>query len=242
MELFKITPTYDVELNKEWMLLIPEFKTLIHADKGSQGDHDGRKKLKARKQFGYIYFVVDFKSPIESWEFSKKHDEALRYTGLDEKDVSNASVRKALEKYEELQLEAARALRSLKSARKALDAIDEYYENINFQEKDKQGKLLHNPKEVASSVAGLNKMYDELEKFERRVYEQLKESTTIRGQASLGDKEHKQTGRTEGAWKETGDSTQEVETPAFDDISTVINRSKKTKLELEVEEDLEDND
>jgi len=224
MELFKITENYDVELNKEWLLLIPEFKAIIHADKGSTGDADGRKKLKARRQFGYIYFMVDFKSPIESWQFPKRHDEALRYTGLEEKDVSNALVKAAYQKYEEIQLADARALRTLAAARKGLDALDTYYETIDFSQTDKQGKLLHNPKEIAAGIASLNKMYDELDKFTNRVYEQLKESTTIRGQASLGDKEHKRTG-TE-TWQEGSHTA--TKGPNFDDISVIVNDIKES--------------
>jgi hypothetical protein len=194
MELFVITPTHEVELNKEWMQLIPEFKNLLAADKGSKGDADGRKKLKARKQFAYIYFMVDFKSPIFSWELSERHEEAIRYTDLTEMDVNLPLVRRAYEEYQKLQYKAARSLKTLENAYKALDSLDNYLGGIDFKEKDKQGKLLHNPKEVGSNISQLNKMFDELDKFEKRVHEQLKESTTIRGQATLGDKEHRKTG------------------------------------------------
>lgn len=194
MELFVITQTHEVELNKEWMQLIPEFKNVLAADKGSKGDADGRKKLKARKQFAYIFFMIDFKSPIFSWELSERHEEALRYTDLTEADVNQPLVRRAYEEYQKLQFKAARSLKTLENAYKALDSLDNYLGNINFNEKDKQGKLLHNPKEVGANISQLNKMFDELDKFEKRVHEQLKESTTIRGSATLGDKEHRRSG------------------------------------------------
>jgi hypothetical protein len=223
MELFKITEEYDVELNKEWILLIPEFKALLQGDKGSPGDKDGRKKLKARKQFAYIYFMLDFKSPIESYAFAAKHKEALKYTGLEEKDVSDTKLRDAYDKYELLQIESARALKTLASVRKALDALDEYYNNVDFAQVDKQGKLLHNPKEVANSISTLNKMYDEVDKFENRVREQLRESTTIRGQASLGDKEHKKKGLI--TWEE--ESTPNETETNYQDLSVLLQDVKK---------------
>lgn len=216
--LFKITEAYDVELNKEWIMLIPEFKTIIHSDKGSTGDNDGRKKLKARKQFAYIYFMLDYKSPIESWQFAKKHEEALKYTSLKEADVSDAKFKDAYNKYEELQLANARALKTLAAVRKGLDALDAYYNDIDFNQVDKVGRLLHNPKEVAAGIASLNKMYDEVDKFENRVREQLKESSTIRGQATLGDKEHRKSGT--DTWKEG--SAAETPTMNFGDIGNIL--------------------
>lgn len=230
-ELFKITETYDVELNKEWMLLIPEFKAIIHADKGSPGDNDGRKKLKARKQFGYIYFMVDFKSPLSEWEFSQRHAESLKYVDLTEKDVSNALIKAAYDRYDELQHMAARALRTLQSAKKAVDALDAYYESLDFTLLDKQGKLVNNPKEIAASIAGLNKMYDDLDKFEKRVREELKESTTIRGQASLGDKEHKRTGKE--VWSEGSAEEINSAAPLFTDMIVELNSIKEPPKEDE---------
>lgn len=38
---------------------IKYFKNIIEADKGSKGDHDGRKKLKATKEIAFIYFYCN---------------------------------------------------------------------------------------------------------------------------------------------------------------------------------------
>jgi len=53
------------ELNKEELLLIPEAKRIIHADKGGKitGDYDGRRKLWAIKQFGVAWWIVNVNSP-----------------------------------------------------------------------------------------------------------------------------------------------------------------------------------
>jgi hypothetical protein len=235
MELFRVTETYELELNKEWILMIPEFANILKGDKGSTGDSEGRKKLKAKKILAYIYFMIDFKSPIESWEYSKRHSEALRYTDLKEVDVATEKVQTAIKAYEHLQQESARSLKSLAAARKALDAIDKYFDNLDFNARDRMGKLVHSPKEVGASIEQLNKIYDSLEKFEKRVREQLKESTTIQGTKSLGDKEHKKD--LTAQWAETGAEEIEEEhnskQPLFTDLSVKMKEFMDTDVTYE---------
>ena len=57
-KLFTMDANLKVELNKAELLLIPEFSALIRRDRGSEGDHDGRKKFHARKEFTFIYFLI----------------------------------------------------------------------------------------------------------------------------------------------------------------------------------------
>ncbi|KKM27428.1 hypothetical protein LCGC14_1574870 [marine sediment metagenome] len=84
------------EINKIELLLIPEAKQLIHNDRGGRvkGDHDGRKKLWAEKQFGVAWWIINVNSPgiqsglegkelfkdalksleIANWDYSKDED------------------------------------------------------------------------------------------------------------------------------------------------------------------------
>jgi hypothetical protein len=39
------------------------FRAVLERDKGSDGDHDGRKKYKAFKEFYYVWWVCDVRSP-----------------------------------------------------------------------------------------------------------------------------------------------------------------------------------
>ncbi len=240
MELFRITETFEVELNKEWILLIPEFANILKADKGSKGDSEGRKKALARRQFAYIYFMVDFKSPIVQWEYAERHEEAKRYADLTEEQVSSAVVQDARKAYQTLQYKAARSLKTLDAAKKGLDALDDYLNTVDFKAIDKQGKLLHSPKEFVTNLASLNKAYDELAKFEKRVFEELKESGTIRGTASLGDKEHRADNAAQAStgtmgWEE-GNAPVESST-YFGDIAVLMNKVKEKQQDEETEEE-----
>lgn len=190
MRLFELDDNKEVLLNKEWINMIPEFKAVLARDKGSKGDYRGEKKLRAIKEFTYIYFYNDFSSPIRDWEDDERQKEALYYAQLELSDIDDV-VLTAQEKYFQMQLEASRPLRTLKALYKGLHAMDSYFENIDFQKVDKQGKLLNSPTDFVNNAAKLNKMYDEIRNFEKRVEDDLKNSVSgIRGpNSTLGDNE-----------------------------------------------------
>jgi len=192
MRLFEIDPdTSTIKLNKEWILLIPEFAELFKRDKGSEGDYRGDKKLKTKKELTFVYFYVDFASPITDYEESERWREALYYADLTEKDIDEKVIN-AYKKYGEIQVKGSRSLRTYKSLLKTQDAMDSYFENLDMRKLDKKGELLNDPVRVANSVTGLKKMYDAINDFRKRVETELKDASTgIRGTAELGDNEGK---------------------------------------------------
>lgn len=222
MELFEINENdYTVKLNRPWIYLIPEFSDIMKRDKGSTGDKGGHRKLWARRRFAYIYFYVDFKSPIYSWEDGPRQEEALRYTGLDKDDIKQPYMVAAIEVYKDLQLKAARSLRTLEAVNKGLSQLNSYFENIDFEKTDKQGKLLYSPTDYVKNISTLNKAYDELNAFEKRVMAELTKAGGIRGTATKGDREvdtRSNTGNTENTWEEGG--PKEHKGPSWLDMTT----------------------
>lgn len=191
MRLFEIDDaSQTVMLNKTWIMLIPAFAELIRRDKGSPGDTQARRKLRATKEFTYIYFYKDFSSPLYDYDEEQRHIEALRYAALEDKDIKDEKVQDALNEYETLMRNASRALRTLRSVEKAMDKLDQYYGTLNF-EKTLDDKQPDDPDEFLNRMSKLNKMYDEYEKFEKRVKADLRVGLTIRGKGELGDGESK---------------------------------------------------
>jgi len=190
MKLFEIDENNEVKLNKPWILLIPEFEAILKKDKGSKGDSGGRLKRQARKEFTYIYFFNDFNSPIRDWEDVERHKEAMYYAGITEVDDIVAIASK---KYEELAMKAARSLRTYRALLKMLDAMDSYFENLDMTKTStRTGELVNSPDKVAATVQKMDKMYDSIKSFARRVEEELKEGGTgIRGTAIKGENEDK---------------------------------------------------
>lgn len=222
MELFDLDENdYTVRLNRTWLYLIPEFSNILKKDKGSTGDKGGHRKLWARKRFAYIYFAIDFKSPIYSWDEKEKQAEALRYTSLDEKDIEQDYMKEAIATYRQLQFKASRSLRTLEAVNKGLSQLDNYFENIDFNKTDKMGKILYSATDYVKNISTLNKAYDELNAFEKRVMAELTKSGGIRGSATKGDREvdsRSKTANTESTWDEG--SPEEEKTPNWFDLDT----------------------
>lgn len=198
MKLFKIGPDYQVDLNKEWILMVPAFAALIKRDKGSEGDYRGDKKLRTRKELTFIYFDLDFSSPLREWDPFERREEALKYALMKESDIDEL-VMAAHDEYKKLLLNSSRSLKTYNAVVKSLDQLDKYFEDIDFSLTDKKGELLHDPKAYLANLKTLEGAYDSVDKFRKRVDEELSDDGGIRGQASLGGKEGKRDkGWTEG--------------------------------------------
>lgn len=201
MRLLEVDENHNVRPNKEWLILIPEFAALYKRDKGSPGDVDGRKKLRFKKEVAFIYFHVGFTSPLRDWQPSEKLAEALNYASIKEDEIDDV-INAASAKYEELQLKSSRSYRTYLAMKRGLDSMDTYYETIDFTKVDKKGELVHSTTGYTRSVIEMNKVYDSLAAFEKRVENDLKDADGgIRGQATLGDLEARKTAANHN-WKE----------------------------------------
>jgi hypothetical protein len=251
MKLFEVDENREVQLNKAWIQMIPEFQELFKRDKGSKGDYRGERKLRTTRELTYIYFIEDFSSPLRDWEPDEKKRESLYYANLTEKDIDD-KVLAAQAKYAEMMLKSSRSLRTLKSVYKGMEAMDKYFEDLDFTKTDKQGKLLNDPSAFGTNITKLNKVYDELRNFEKRVEDDLKQSVSgIRGpNSTLGDNEGKkktwsESDISQGSAHTAGTGT---ETPAkaggtsFNDIlKTIQAQAKKEKaIELVQSQNLKD--
>lgn len=221
MRLFEVTETGEAKLNKAWLSLIPQFRELFkRTDKKVDFN-----RASGKQYVTYIYFMYDFTSPIRDWTEDKRHEGALQYSGLTEKEVKQPMVKAAIEEYKLLQIRKCRAVASYRAAQKGLDKMDEYFENIDFSKTDKQGKLLYTPNQYIDNLGKTNKAYDELEKLARRVETELTEGVGgIRGMADLGDRE-KTVGQgmveeTEDKWSE--DAPEDSNSISFTDIGDIL--------------------
>jgi len=211
MRLFKLAEgTYEVEL-EPWVMLVPEFGVVVRKDKGMDGDYRGDKKLKSRKQLAYIYFCLDFMSPIIQMEDGEREEEALRYVGLQQEDVETELVEAAYKHYQHLQYISAPSLKTLESIRKGRQKLNKYFEDVDFESTDRQGRVKYTAKEYIENITRMKQMDDAIREYEKQVMAELKQNTTVRGKATLGGKEGKR--RTAEAWSEGG--------PPQDDLDAV---------------------
>lgn len=200
--LFVIDSDLNMDLNREWLYLVPEFNKLMRQKIKWDGDYDGRRKIYQMRVFGYIYLMLDFASPLFNYEEDARRAEAMGMMNLKPDDIDKADVVAAYMRYDVLIENSSRMLKSLRGAYGMLDKLDDHFSKISFDETDKMGRPKYNSSVVSKSIKDINAMYDSLQTMERRVMDDLKqESNTIRGRATLGGKEGK---RTTTVWVEGG--------------------------------------
>lgn len=184
MDLFRIE-NYKAVINKKDVLLIPEFKVMLELKYNIQkGDHQGRLRNRAFKEFTFIYFYVDYKSDYSNYTEKERKTESLKAAELPEDYEISKELEAAIEKYKELQ--ETRALKLLNSANGAIDKIRLFYDGLDFTEEDSNGKLKHDPNRVLTSINGLSKTLESLEKLEKRVKQSLKQDLGVRGDGEGG--------------------------------------------------------
>lgn len=198
--LFILDPdTQEVNLNKEWIYLIPEFQVLLKRDKGSPSDYRGDKKLKARREFTYIFFMESFTSPLFDWDPVKKEEEALRYASLTLADIDK-EVKIAQTFYHSFLRECSPSLDTLDALYHGREELNRYFKEVDFAVTDKLGKSKYTAKEYIGNIKDLPNMNRAIKEYERQVDEELKESTGIRGKNVLGLME----GQRRQVWEEAG--------------------------------------
>ena len=228
MKLFVIDENNEVVVNQPWIKLIPEFKAIFTHFR-SNSKSSSQSYTKANKVLAYIYFMVDFSSPLKTWNEVDRKVEAMRYTSLTEAEVKLKVVQDALDYYYSLLIANCRPLKTYHSLLKTAEAMDKYFETLNFDSVDKQGKLKYTPNQAVDNAGKMNKFYDELYKLETRVTTELEQNSGIRGKSTFGDKElqyasDKLKGK-EARWDETtGDIP---EGPQMVDISKILNKEKE---------------
>lgn len=196
MELFIIEDN-EVLINAPYIKLIPQFRNLFN--KHGKVAYD--RNTFGIKRLTYIYFMADMSSPIMEYPEERRKEKALEYSKLTKEEVDDECVKEALKEYKELQIEGCRPIKTYHAAMLALDEMDNYFTNLDFSKTDKQGKLLYTPNQFTNNIGAINEAYTHLETLKKRINEQLKKSSGIRGSATLGDKE---VSNKKQRWEESG--------------------------------------
>lgn len=110
-------------LAKEELRNIAPFKALLERDKGSDGDNDGRKKYRAFKEFYYIWYTTDVRSPgvIAGYTDKELHIKAIKESRLEDTYKPDKLVKEATSYYraeqEELLVSSNAVINLIKAVR-----------------------------------------------------------------------------------------------------------------------------
>ena len=176
-----------VDLNIPEILLVKEFKSLLDPKRNKcKDDPKGVFGLRAFREFTYIWLALCWKSVYSDYNEQDRHKEALKDSGLTEKEFDDSEFRSACRKYRQIQ-ESNLSIRMLHAAQETVNKFIEYFNSVDPLERDEQtNKPLYKVKDIMAELTQLGKVHDELVDLESRVKKELSEQSSIRGGAVDG--------------------------------------------------------
>ena len=177
MKLFKLNAEYDVEPEKDTIMLIPEFAELWKLKYNrSERDHDGRKRYRGLSEIVFLYFFCDYRSEFSELTVSERKEAALNGAGLDSSYKISGTLKGAQQKY--LEMQETRELKLLKSAYGTIAKLQSYFDEIIIDDK--------NAKNTLDNLAKLGNVLTGLKKLEEQVRKQEQKDGGTRGSAEKG--------------------------------------------------------
>ncbi len=172
MKLFTLGEDYLIELNKEWISSVEEFRYLLKRDKD-------RFKKHVMKEFLYIYHYVDYKSQFVHFAEKDREEEALKNAGLTRSDIDEHLVA-AVSKYKSLQ--ETRSMRLINGGFKAIDKVNDFFDALIIADPDDAKKVMEAVGKIGSAIANLKEL-------ENQVKREMAEDAGIRGDKEKGLRE-----------------------------------------------------
>lgn len=160
--------------------IIPEFRQLIAYDKD-------RFKKHALKEFAYIYFMHDYKSPYVNYSEEDRHSKLIKELDLGKDWKVYPTLQKAIDKYLELQdtptLKSLRVTREgLITASKVISKLRKVIENsLEDDENSDMEDILTNVEKLLKISSELPKTVGTIQQLEKRVKEEQVGESKIRG-------------------------------------------------------------
>ena len=176
-----------LSLNTYEILLVKEFATLYDPKRNKcKEDPEGEKRLKAWKEFKYIFFMLDFKSPYLEYIEQDRHEASMQDSGLTQEEWEDPDFRAACRKYIEIK-DSSRILSQIKKAFRTLEKMRVFCDSIDFTDVDGNGKYINDPKKVLEGISQIGKMNDYLKELEINYKkDQSSVATKFRGDAEIG--------------------------------------------------------
>lgn len=158
---------------------MPEFRYLWDRDTDIDKDN-------AVREISYIVFLCDesLNNPYRAYKEGDRERVLLRDFIKDKKWKADKHIEDAIKKY----LEATQTTNSrlLKAAKNAAEKLAGYFDMIDFNEVDKDGKYLFSAKELASNLAAVGNIVKSLHQLEEMVKKEQLETNTVRGGGEIG--------------------------------------------------------
>lgn len=177
----------DIALNDEGILLIREFAALINPERNKcKEDKTGLKRLRAFKEFKYIYLFFDWNSPYFQYSEQDRNNESRADSGLAEQEFDDPLFREACRKYDAIQ-NSSKIGNLLKASYETVDKITHYLNTIDLNERDAlTGKPIYKAKDVIAEIGSASKLIDAIKVLELSFKKEIEAEGALRGNAETG--------------------------------------------------------
>tara|TARA_R110002012_G_scaffold31921_3_gene95032 strand:+ start:4519 stop:5016 length:498 start_codon:yes stop_codon:yes gene_type:complete len=152
-----LTVSKNVVIPSAYALTIAEFTTLKN------------------KELAAVFFYADHNSPYAVYD----KGERIKKIEKDLKIKYSPKVRGAIDKYNELS--ETSAIKLLKSARTSVQKLEKYFETINLDILDDNGKPIYSAKDLIANLSNMGKVVNGLEELEELVQKQQAKQNPNRG-------------------------------------------------------------
>lgn len=179
--------TGTLSLNVHEILLVREFAKLYDTARNKcKEDPKGTSRLRAWREFKYIFLMLDFKSPYLEYIEQDRHESALADSGLTQEEWEDPDFKAACRKYFEIK-DSSRVLSLIKTSFRTLEKLRVFLDNLDFTDVDGNGKYLNDPKKTLESINQIGKMNDYLKELELNYKkDQMSVAAKFRGDAEIG--------------------------------------------------------
>ncbi len=180
--------TNTVKLDEFELLLVKEFEKLWDIGRNKcKSDSTGIKRLKAHREFKYIYLALDFKSPYFEFLEQERHKSALEDSGLSKEEFDDPDFRAACRKYIEIK-DSSRILTLIKTAHRTLEKTRIFLDSVDLGERDiTTNKYINDPKKILDTIGQIGTLRQKLIELEDAYKKDLSESKSkLRGDNERG--------------------------------------------------------
>lgn len=176
-----------IVLNDEGILLVKEFAALMDSDRNkSKTDKTGKKRIRAYKEFTFLYLFFDWESPYFQYSERDKYNEAKLDADLNDLEMEDETFKIACRKYDDMQ-NSSRIGKLLKSSYNTIDKITHYLDTLDLNERDPvTGKPIFKTKDVIGEIGSASKLIEAIKTLEIQFKKEAELDTSLRGDKEKG--------------------------------------------------------
>jgi len=169
-----------ITINEE-SLAIPPFKALWDRDKT-------KTKERATREISFVAFLCDYKSPYFEAYPEDQRMAVLKKDFLGDEDYEiDDLLATAIERYKEFR--ETTNTRLLRAAKGAAEKLTEWFFDIDFGAKDREGRPLVTARDISTNLKDIGGIVKSLDILERQVQKEQLEQSRARGGSDIGDYE-----------------------------------------------------